>query len=144
MSDGRVIFTAEKRAPDFYQLAGRRINLDGGDYHPLFGQRSTIGYNQFTDVVELTDKNLAAIFSERGAAHGAGALVIVNRSIGVDQLQRRRPRTTLQDPAPSTGRIRFFTSTRSADRRSRRHRSARRHAGRLSQPVAAAERTARS
>jgi len=85
MRDGRVIMVAEKRATDFYQLAGRRMNLDGGDYHPLFGQRSTIGFNQFTDVVELTDKNLAAIFSDRGAQRGAGTLAIVNRSIGVDQ-----------------------------------------------------------
>ncbi|HEX9621114.1 MAG TPA: hypothetical protein VF989_13315 [Polyangiaceae bacterium] len=85
MSDGRVIFVAEKRAPGFYQLAGRRINLDGGDYHPLFGQRSSIGHEQFTDVVELADKNLAAIVSERGAARSAGALIVVNRSIGIDQ-----------------------------------------------------------
>ncbi len=85
MSDGRVIFTTEKRAPGFYQLAGRRQNLDGGDYHPLFGQRSTIDYEQFTDVVELSDKNLAAIFSDRGATHGAGTLALINRSIGVDQ-----------------------------------------------------------
>jgi hypothetical protein len=86
MRDGRVIFTNEKRAPDFYQLAGRRINLDGGDYHPLFGQRSTIDFNQLTGVVELADKNLAMILSEKGAQHGAGALAVVNRSIGVDQL----------------------------------------------------------
>jgi hypothetical protein len=85
MRDGRLIFTAEKRAPDFYQLAGRRINLDGGDYHPLFGQRSTIDFTQLTDVVELSDKNLAMILSEKGAQRGAGALAIVNRSIGVDQ-----------------------------------------------------------
>jgi hypothetical protein len=86
MRDGRVIFTNEKRAPDFYQLAGRRINLDGGDYHPLFGQRSTIDFNQLTGVVELADKNLAMILSMKGAAHGAGTLAIVNRSLGVDEL----------------------------------------------------------
>jgi hypothetical protein len=85
MGDGRVIMTTEKRAPDFYQLAGRRINLDGGDYHPLFAQRPTLGFNQLSSVVELADKNLAAIFSERGAAHGAGALGIINRSLGIDQ-----------------------------------------------------------
>jgi WD40-like Beta Propeller Repeat len=85
MRDGRLIMTTEKRQPGFYQLAGRRMNLDGGDYHPLFGQRSTIGFNQYTDVVELADKNLAAIVSDRGAAHGAGALALVNRSIGIDQ-----------------------------------------------------------
>lgn len=98
MSDGRIIFTTEKRAPGFYQLAGRRQNLDGGDYHPLFGQRSTIGFNQFTDVVELSDKNLAAILSDKNAAHGAGALGVVNRSIGVDQ-RSADPADYTQDPA---------------------------------------------
>jgi hypothetical protein len=76
----------EKRAPGFYQLAGRRMNLDGGDYHPLFGQRNTIDFDQLTDLVELTDKNFAAILSENGAVHGAGTLAIINRSVGVDQL----------------------------------------------------------
>jgi hypothetical protein len=85
MLDGRLIFSVEKRAPGFYQLAGRRMNLDGGDYHPLFGQRSSVGFNQFTEVVELADKNLAAIFGTRGAARGAGTLAIINRSIGIDQ-----------------------------------------------------------
>jgi hypothetical protein len=97
MRDGRLIMTTEKRQPGFYQLAGRRINLDGGDYHPLFGQRSTIGFNQYTDVVELADKNLAAIVSERGAAHGAGALALVNRSLGVDQRSTNEA-DYLQDP----------------------------------------------
>jgi hypothetical protein len=85
MLDGRLIFSVEKRAPGFYQLAGRRMNLDGGDYHPLFGQRSSVGFNQFTEVVELADKNLAAIFGTRGAARGAGTLAIINRSLGIDQ-----------------------------------------------------------
>jgi len=97
MGDGRLIYTTEKRAPGFYQLAGRRQNLDGGDYHPLFGQRSTIGHNQFTDVVELTDKNLAAIFSQKGSAHGAGTLAVINRSIGVDQ-SSPDPVDYVQDP----------------------------------------------
>jgi hypothetical protein len=98
MNDGRVIFSTEKRAPDFYQLAGRRINLDGGDYHPLIGQRSTLGFTQLIDVVELSNKNFAAIVSDRGAAHGAGALAIINRSIGVDQLSTD-PADYLADPA---------------------------------------------
>ena len=98
MRDGRVIMTTEKRQPDFYQLAGRRINLDGGDYHPLFGQRDTIGFDQFTDVVELADKNLAAILSQRGAVHGAGALAVINRSIGVDQ-RSQTAADYVQDPA---------------------------------------------
>jgi WD40-like Beta Propeller Repeat len=98
MRDGRLIMTTEKRQPGFYQLAGRRMNLDGGDYHPLFGQRGTVGFNQFTDVVELSDKNLAAIMSERGAAHGAGTLTMINRSIGIDQRSTDEA-DYVQDPA---------------------------------------------
>jgi hypothetical protein len=84
MEDGRLIFTAEKREPNFYQLALRRQNLDGGDYHPLYAQRGTIGYNQATYVTELAHKDFAAIFSNQSAQHGAGALVVFNRSLGVD------------------------------------------------------------
>jgi hypothetical protein len=102
MNDGRLIFTTEKRAPEFYQLAGRRMNLDGGDYHPLFGQRPTIGYNQFTEVVELSDKNLAAILSDKGAQHGGGTLAIINRSIGVDHDQSIPPDPFVQDPGGQT------------------------------------------
>ncbi len=97
MSDGRLIMITEKRAPGFYQLAARRENLDGGDYHPLFGQRQTIGFNQLTDVVELSDKNFAAIFSDKGAAHGAGTLAVFNRSLGPDQLSQN-PDDYTQDP----------------------------------------------
>ena len=98
MRDGRVIMVTEKRAPGFYQLSGRRMNLDGGDYHPLFGQRDTIGFDQLTDVVELTDKNFAAILSDNGAAHGAGTLAIINRSVGLDQLSTT-PADYVQNPA---------------------------------------------
>lgn len=98
MRDGRAMMTTEKRAPEFYQLAGRRINLDGGDYHPLFGQRATIGFNQLTSVVELANKNFAAIFSNRGAARGAGTVAIINRSIGIDQ-RSSDPADYTVDPA---------------------------------------------
>jgi hypothetical protein len=84
MQDGRLIFTAEKREPNFYQLALRRQNLDGGDYHPLYAQRATIGYTQATYVTELAHKDFGAIFSNQNAQHGAGALVVFNRSLGVD------------------------------------------------------------
>jgi hypothetical protein len=84
MSDGRLIFTAEKRAPNFYQLALRRINFDGGDYHPLYAQRGSIGYPEGTEVVELADKDFAAIFRTQSTPHGGGTLGIFNRSIGID------------------------------------------------------------
>ena len=84
MQDGRLVFTSEKRAPGFYQLALRRQNLDGGDYHPLYAQRSSIGFTQATYAVELSDKNFATIFSDQNARHGAGALGVFNRSIGID------------------------------------------------------------
>lgn len=88
MTDGRVIFTAEKREPDFHVLAGRRQNLDGGDYHPLFAQRPSVGYASATEIVELYDRNLALVGGPIDAADGAGTIVIVNRSIGPDQDDR--------------------------------------------------------
>jgi hypothetical protein len=84
MQDGRMIFTVEKREPNFYQLALRRQNLDGSDYHPLYAQRGSIGYPQATYGVELAHKDFATIFSNQNAQHGAGVLAIFNRSIGVD------------------------------------------------------------
>ncbi len=101
MADGRLTMVTEKRANNFYQLAGRRENLDGGDYHPLFGQRATLGYRQVTDISELPDKNFVAIFSDPGAAHGAGALGVVNRSLGIDQ-QSTDAKDYLQDPGALT------------------------------------------
>ncbi|MDB4941103.1 MAG: hypothetical protein JWP97_637 [Labilithrix sp.] len=84
MSDGRIIYTSEKRAPNFYQLALRRINLDGGDYHPLYAQRGSIGYPEAAEVVELADKDFATIFRQPATPQGGGALAVFNRSIGVD------------------------------------------------------------
>lgn len=88
MSDGRVIFTSEKRARDFHQLAARRQNLDGGDYHPLFGQRPSVGFESATEVVELANRNFAMVAGPLDAADGGGAIVVVNRSIGPDQVDR--------------------------------------------------------
>jgi len=96
MNDGRLIFTSEKRAPNFYQLALRRINLDSGDYHPLYAQRGTIGYPEATQVVELADKDFATIFTGQGAS-GGGALGIFNRSIGLD-FQSTNPSDYVVDP----------------------------------------------
>ncbi len=88
MADGRLIFTAEKRGLEFHQLAGRRLNLDGGDYHPLFAQRGTVGFESATEIVELPDRDFAMVAAPLGAADGGGAIVIVNRSIGPDQADR--------------------------------------------------------
>ncbi len=84
MNDGRLIFTAEKRAPGFYQLSLRRLNLDTGDYHPLYAQRGSIGYPEATQVVELSDKDFATIFSVPESTPGGGVLGVFNRSIGID------------------------------------------------------------
>lgn len=88
MTDGRLIFTAEKRGLDFHQLAGRRQNLDGGDYHPLFAQRGSVGYASATEIVELLDRNLALVGAPIDAADGGGEIVVINRSIGPDQDDR--------------------------------------------------------
>lgn len=84
MSDGRIIFTAEKREKDFYELALRRLDLDGSDYHPLYSQRGTIGYYEATNVIELADKDFATVFSNPGVPHGGGTIGVFNRSIGID------------------------------------------------------------
>lgn len=88
MTDGRLIFSAEKRGLDFHQFAARRMNLDGGDYHPLMAQRPSLGFAAATEVVELPNKNLAFVGSELDAADGGGAIVVINRSIGPDQDDR--------------------------------------------------------
>jgi len=97
MQDGRLVFTSEKREPGFYQLALRRQNLDGADYHPLYAQRGSIGYPQATYVTELSHKDFAAIFSDPKAVHGAGALAVFNRSIGID-FTSTNPKDYLVDP----------------------------------------------
>lgn len=84
MQDGRLVFTAEKREPGFYQLALRRMNVDGGDYHPLYAQRSSIGFHEASQVVQLSDKNFLAVLAEAGVPHHGGTLGLVNRSVGVD------------------------------------------------------------
>jgi WD40-like Beta Propeller Repeat len=88
MSDGRVIFSVEKRALDFHQFAARRQNLDGGDYHPLIAQRPSIGFDSATELVELTNRNFALVMANLDAADGGGSIAIVNRSIGPDQDDR--------------------------------------------------------
>jgi len=128
MQDGRVSMTAEKAAPDtnpnqpngvFYQLAGRRINWDLTDYHPLLAQRAkstdtfskdlqpSVDYQQATEIREGLDRNFLIILSDDGAKGGGGALATFNRSVGPFQANRNEvtfvPSVKIIDPA-ATGR----------------------------------------
>jgi hypothetical protein len=100
MQDGRVTMTAEKATPDFYQLAGRRINWDLTDYHPLLAQRAqstdtfsdglhpSVGYQQATEIREGLDRNFVLVLSNDHARGGGGALATFNRSIGPFEADR--------------------------------------------------------
>jgi hypothetical protein len=100
MQDGRVSMTTEKATDGFYQLAGRRINWDLTDYHPLLAQRAqstntfdatlqpSVDYQQATEIREGLDRNFLIILSDDGAQGGAGALATFNRSIGPFQADR--------------------------------------------------------
>ncbi|MFO0713806.1 MAG: hypothetical protein U0353_28385 [Sandaracinus sp.] len=88
MGDGHVIYTAEKRARDFHQLALRRHLLDGGDFHPLYASRDSIGFESATEVMELLDGRFAFVGGELDTPDGAGSLVVFDRSIGPDQFDR--------------------------------------------------------
>jgi hypothetical protein len=107
MQDGRVSMTTEKVRPDmsmpngvFYQLAGRRMNWDLTDYHPLLAQRAqstdtftadlqpSVDYQQATEIREGLDRNFLIILSDADAKGGGGALATFNRSIGPFQANR--------------------------------------------------------
>jgi WD40-like Beta Propeller Repeat len=100
MQDGRVSFTAEKATPDFYQLAGRRMNWDLTDYHPLLAQRAqstdtfsadlkpSVGYQQATEIREGLDRNFLLVLSNDQSLGGGGALATFNRSIGPFEADR--------------------------------------------------------
>lgn len=93
MGDGRVVFSAEKREDGFYQIALRRENLDGGDFHPLYANRPSLGFSAATELVQLLNLNFAFVASEIGLPDGAGMLAVGNRSIGPDHQDR-----TLDNP----------------------------------------------
>ena len=109
MQDGRVSMTTEKVGMDpnmtatggiFYQLAGRRINWDLSDYHPLLAQRAqstdtfsmtlqpSVDFQQATEIREGLDRNFLIILSDDGAKGGGGALATFNRSVGPFQSDR--------------------------------------------------------
>jgi hypothetical protein len=97
MREGRIIMTTEKVSGGFYQLAGRRLNWDRTDYHPLLAQRAvslyptaddltgtrpSVDYQQATEIREAADGNFLLILSDAGARGGAGTLAVFNRSVG--------------------------------------------------------------
>jgi hypothetical protein len=88
MHNGQVTMTTEKATESFYQLAGRRINWDLTDYHPLLAQRDTIGFGQATFVREAADRNFVMILSDPAARFSGGALVSFNRSLGPFEASR--------------------------------------------------------
>lgn len=88
MLDGRVIYTSEKRELDFHMLSLRRQNIDGGDYHPLYASRHTVGFSSATEVQQLIDRNFVFIAAPLGAPESAGSVAVFNRTIGPDQDDR--------------------------------------------------------
>jgi hypothetical protein len=112
MREGRVIMTTEKASDGFYQLAGRRLNWDLTDYHPLLAQRATspyatltdiasqgpsIGYASATDIREGNDGNFLLIVGDVAddgtpvTPGGGGALATFNRSVGPFENGRNDP-----------------------------------------------------
>jgi hypothetical protein len=129
MREGRVTMTTEKVGDGFYQLAGRRINWDLTDYHPLLAQRSaspfvslsdlasmgpSVGYAAATDIREGADGNFLLVLADVGmdgkpvVPGGGGALAIFNRSIGPFEQGRGDPgylpSLTIIDGGGATGR----------------------------------------
>jgi len=123
MREGRIIMTTEKVSGGFYQLAGRRINWDRTDYHPLLGQRAnsplgdisnpdamlpSVGYSQTTEIREAFNGDFLVILSDEGARAGAGTLATFNRSVGPMEVGRTdagyMPSMEILDPA-ATGRV---------------------------------------
>ncbi|MEM9493960.1 MAG: hypothetical protein AAGC55_32735, partial [Myxococcota bacterium] len=129
MREGRIIMTTEKASlspggsPElFYQLAGRRINWDLTDYHPLLAQRKespflspedpallapSVDYAQATEIREAHNGDFLLILSDPEARGGAGTVAVFNRSVGTFEANRDDPgylpAMTIPDPA-ATGR----------------------------------------
>lgn len=88
MGDGHVVYTAEKREVELHTLSLRRHLLDGGDYHPLYASRDSLGFDSSTEVVELPDARFAFVAAPLDTPDGAGSLVVFDRSLGPDQDDR--------------------------------------------------------
>jgi hypothetical protein len=129
MREGRVTMTTEKASDGFYQLAGRRINWDLTDYHPLLAQRKessyatpddraavlpSVDYTSATDIREGSNGDFVLIVSDTQAngapalPGAAGALAIFNRSLGPFEAGRADigyvPSMRILDGGNATGR----------------------------------------
>jgi hypothetical protein len=110
MREGRITMSTEKIDPadlsgGFYQIAGRRMNWDLTDYHPLIAQRATspvlpgdpgnilpsVGYPQATEIQEGSNGDFLFILSPTDATGGAGTVGIFNRSVGPFEQGRGDP-----------------------------------------------------
>ncbi len=124
MREGRMTMTTEKTSTNFYQLAGRRMNWDLTDYHPLLAQRAvspyadltdltqtkpSIGFASATDIREGSDGSFLIILSQLNMdgspqlKGGAGTLATFNRSLGPFEADRTDvgylPSVKILDPA---------------------------------------------
>lgn len=103
LREGRIAMTTEKISDGFYQLAGRRLNWDRTDYHPLLAQRAdsiyasltalderlpSVNYAQATDIREDANGNFLVILSDAGTRGAAGTLAVFNRSVGTFEANR--------------------------------------------------------
>jgi hypothetical protein len=113
-------------SPDFYQVAGRRLNWDLSDYHPLLGNRAenyegrggylpgqapgdavmrpSIDYRQVTEIREALDGNFLVVLADGDTRGEGGALGIFNRSVGPFEAGRDDPafvRSLTVLPGPS-------------------------------------------
>lgn len=86
--NGRVMYTIEKRQPQFHQMALRRMNLDGGDFRPFFGARPSVGFASITDPIQLPNLNVGFVAGPLHATDGAGSIGFLNLSLGVAQPDR--------------------------------------------------------
>lgn len=113
MNNGQLIMTTEKATRDFYQIAGRRLNWDLSDYHPLLANRAenyqgrggyppgeepadavlrpSIDYRQATEIRQALDGNFLVVLADRDTFGEGGALGVFNRSIGPMEAGRDDP-----------------------------------------------------
>lgn len=103
MREGRITMSTEKISDGFYQVAGRRLNWDRTDYHPLLAQRAesiyaspdaldekkpSVNYAQATDIREDANGNFLLILSDPGTKGAGGTLAVFNRSVGTFEAGR--------------------------------------------------------